>query len=163
EREEGCGGVERLGWVVVADGADGAPNHTFDIDVGGGSDLARDNDVVRLAEDLARDPAVAVRLQEGVEDRVGDGVAYLFRGALRHRLRREQPSDAAALGPPQAPSSVLRLSDSPSSRAAAPSRPTTTAFCLNSAPISSASVSSMSSTSRLGSRGCPPSPMPSPR
>ena len=87
-------GVERGLRVVVAQLAHGLAHEGQVVERGDGADLTGQDHDARLAEHLAGDPAPAVQLEIGVEDRVGDVVADLVRVALRHRLGGE--NDAAA-------------------------------------------------------------------
>jgi hypothetical protein len=82
--------VEAVLRPVIADVADARANQPWDVHVGLGRDLARDDDQARRDERLARDPPVLVVGQNGVEDRVGDLVGQLVRMALGDRLRGER-------------------------------------------------------------------------
>ena len=62
----------------------------IDVDVGTGSDLARDEDRAGRRRGLACDARIGVVDQDGVEHRVRDLVAQLVGMALRDRLAGEE-------------------------------------------------------------------------
>ena len=77
---------EALVVVVVPDVADRLSDEPRHVDVGRGSDLARDDDEPGREERLASDPALRVLLEQSVEDGVRDLVGDLVRVALCDRL-----------------------------------------------------------------------------
>ena len=91
--DHGAGvGVEAVERVVVADGGDHAAHQRLEVDVGLGGDFAGDDDEAGGGQGLARDAAVGVLLQAGVQDRVGDLVGDLVGMPFRHRFGRKQKS-----------------------------------------------------------------------
>jgi hypothetical protein len=81
--------VEGFARVDVTNLLDRAPHHLVVIEIGLGRDLARDDDEVRFHHRLARDAAVLVLRQAGVEDRIGNRIGDLVGMPLGDRFGRE--------------------------------------------------------------------------
>ena len=76
--------------VGVADLLDRLADDLVVVELGVGRDLAGEDHVVALDQRLARDAALRVLLEAGVEDRVGDVIADLVGVTFGHRLGRER-------------------------------------------------------------------------
>ena len=80
--------VEALVGVVVTDLAHGLAGELLDVEVGGGADLAADDDQAGRDEGLAGDAAERVLREDRVEHGVGNLRRRSCRGGLPRRTRR---------------------------------------------------------------------------
>ena len=79
--------VKAIGGVGIADIADGLSYDAGDVDIAVGRHLAHDEDHAGRGDRLACNTAVAVKMDDGVEDSVGDLVADLIGMSLCHAFR----------------------------------------------------------------------------
>ena len=89
--QDGAGvAVETVGGVVVADVADGLAGDAGEVDDGLGGDLTGDEGQAGGDQGLASHPPLRVRLQNRVQDGVGDLVRHLVGVPFGDRLGREK-------------------------------------------------------------------------
>ena len=75
--------------IGVTDVAYGLPRNGVEIEFGLCRDFAAYHHQVAFCVSLARDAAVRVLRQAGIQNRIGDGIAHFVRMALADGLRRK--------------------------------------------------------------------------